>query len=222
LIADPPADRATLERAATGAAWTLPRTVSVVAIAADHRGLRNRRLPADVLVGAADGIGCLVLPDPAGSGRRRQLETALDGMPAALGPAVAVDQGARSWSRARGLWRLLAGGRLGDGGLHAAEDHLLDLLLAEDPTLVDDLAALRLAPLRGLAPRSRERLEATLLAYLRHRGNGPRAAADLHVHPQTVRYRLGRLRELLGDALDDPDARFELEVVLRARGTARP
>ena len=42
-------------------------------------------------------------------------------------------------------------------------------------------------------------------------------AADLHVHPQTVRYRLARLRELLGDALDDPEARFELEVVLRAR-----
>jgi DNA-binding PucR family transcriptional regulator len=47
-------------------------------------------------------------------------------------------------------------------------------------------------------------------------------AADLHVHPQTVRYRLTRLRELLGEALDDPDARFELEVVLRARHAARP
>jgi DNA-binding PucR family transcriptional regulator len=42
-------------------------------------------------------------------------------------------------------------------------------------------------------------------------------AADLHVHPQTVRYRLARLRELLGCALDDPETRFELEVVLRAR-----
>jgi DNA-binding PucR family transcriptional regulator len=47
-------------------------------------------------------------------------------------------------------------------------------------------------------------------------------AADLHVHPQTVRYRLARLRELLGAALDDPEARFELEVVLRARSAARP
>ena len=37
------------------------------------------------------------------------------------------------------------------------------------------------------------------------------------MHPQTVRYRLGRLRELFGDALEDPDARFELELVLRAR-----
>jgi DNA-binding PucR family transcriptional regulator len=42
-------------------------------------------------------------------------------------------------------------------------------------------------------------------------------AEELHVHPQTARYRIGRLRELLGDDLDDPDARFELEIALRAR-----
>jgi DNA-binding PucR family transcriptional regulator len=42
-------------------------------------------------------------------------------------------------------------------------------------------------------------------------------AAELHLHPQTVRYRVARMRELLGDALDDPDARFELELALRAR-----
>jgi DNA-binding PucR family transcriptional regulator len=41
-------------------------------------------------------------------------------------------------------------------------------------------------------------------------------ARAMHVHPQTARYRLARLRELLGDALDDPDARFELEIALRA------
>jgi DNA-binding PucR family transcriptional regulator len=42
-------------------------------------------------------------------------------------------------------------------------------------------------------------------------------ARALDVHPQTARYRLARLRELLGEALDDPDARFELELALRAR-----
>jgi hypothetical protein len=35
-------------------------------------------------------------------------------------------------------------------------------------------------------------------------------AAALHVHPQTVRYRLGQLRDLFGAALDDPDSRFAL------------
>jgi DNA-binding PucR family transcriptional regulator len=42
-------------------------------------------------------------------------------------------------------------------------------------------------------------------------------AGMLGVHAQTARYRLRRLRELLGDSLDDPDARFELELALRAR-----
>jgi DNA-binding PucR family transcriptional regulator len=39
----------------------------------------------------------------------------------------------------------------------------------------------------------------------------------LHVHPQTVRYRLAKLRELLDDRLETPDGRFELELALRAR-----
>jgi hypothetical protein len=220
LIADPPADRAHLERAAMHAGWALPRAVAVVAlgIADDDAGggLRDRpRLPADVLTGTADGAACLVVPDPDGPGRRPQLERALHGLTAALGPTVGLEHAARSWSRARDLWRLRQDQQ--QPALHAAEDHLLELLLAEDPSLVDDLARLRLAPLAALSPAARTKLEATLLAYLRRRGNGPRMAADLHVHPQTVRYRLARLRELLGPALDDPEARFELEVVLRAR-----
>jgi DNA-binding PucR family transcriptional regulator len=57
----------------------------------------------------------------------------------------------------------------------------------------------------------------TALAFVRHGGNSVAMAAELHLHPQTVRYRVARMRELLGDALDDPDARFELELALRAR-----
>jgi hypothetical protein len=214
LVADPPPERAVLDRAAQDAGWPLPRRLAVVALGPvdDLGALRGRRLPADALSGTADGAACLVFPDPDGPGRRRALALVLHGLTAALGPAVAPEHGARSWSRARALHRLLTA-----PGLHVADEHLLELLLAEDPSLVDDLAHLRLAPLAALAPRSRERLEQTLLAYLRQRGNGPRMAADLHVHPQTVRYRVARLRELLGPALDDPEIRFELEVVLRAR-----
>jgi PucR C-terminal helix-turn-helix domain len=40
-------------------------------------------------------------------------------------------------------------------------------------------------------------------------------AAHLHVHPQTVRYRIARLRELLGGAMDTPAGRFELDLALR-------
>ncbi|HEX5980736.1 MAG TPA: helix-turn-helix domain-containing protein [Thermoleophilaceae bacterium] len=48
----------------------------------------------------------------------------------------------------------------------------------------------------------------------------PEVARALHVHPQTVRYRLARLRELFGERLDAPDGRFELELALRARQLA--
>ena len=143
-----------------------------------------------------------------------QLAAALHGLAAALGPPSRVEHAARSLGARP---RAAAPVATAPPGLHAADDHLLELLLAEDPSLVDDLARLRLAPLAPLTPASRERLEQTLLAYLRHRGNGPRIAADLHVHPQTVRYRLARLRELLGAGARRPRG------PLRARGRpARP
>jgi len=54
------------------------------------------------------------------------------------------------------------------------------------------------------------------------------AVADqLHVHRQTVRYRLARLHELFGAALDDPNQRARLTLALAweppvARAAARP
>ena len=43
------------------------------------------------------------------------------------------------------------------------------------------------------------------------------AARYLHVHPQTVRYRLRQITELFGDSLSDPESRFTLQVALRVR-----
>jgi DNA-binding PucR family transcriptional regulator len=62
---------------------------------------------------------------------------------------------------------------------------------------------------------ARERLLDTLQAWLDAHGEARPAALALHVHVQTVRYRLGQLRDLLGDSLDDPDARLELALALR-------
>ena len=103
----------------------------------------------------------------------------------------------------------------------AVEEHLGALLLHRDPALAEDLARRRLAPLAELGSAARERLLVTLGAWLRRQGSVPAVAEDLHVHRQTVRYRLARLRELLGPSLDDPDARFELELALRATAGGR-
>ena len=77
-------------------------------------------------------------------------------------------------------------------------------------------------PLDAAAPAARARLTETLLAWLELQGSAPAVARQLHVHPQTVRYRLAQLREALGDALEDPQARFELLLVLRAERLHAP
>jgi DNA-binding PucR family transcriptional regulator len=64
------------------------------------------------------------------------------------------------------------------------------------------------------------RLTETLAAWLDHQGRTERIAAALDVHPQTVRYRLARLRDLFGKDLDDPGARRELTIAVAARSAA--
>ena len=72
----------------------------------------------------------------------------------------------------------------------------------------------RFFPLAAVAPGMRVALEETLRSWLVHMGDTAKVAAELQVHPQTVRYRLGRLRELFGAELDDPDTRLELLLAL--------
>jgi PucR C-terminal helix-turn-helix domain/GGDEF-like domain len=61
----------------------------------------------------------------------------------------------------------------------------------------------------------------TLLTYLDARGEVTRAAAELHVHENTMRYRLRRLQERFGIDLDDPDTRLVAWLQLRT-GARRP
>jgi DNA-binding PucR family transcriptional regulator len=57
-------------------------------------------------------------------------------------------------------------------------------------------------------------LSSTLLSWLRQMGDRKAVAAELHVHPQTVSYRIGRLRELFGPALDQAEVRANLLLAL--------
>jgi DNA-binding PucR family transcriptional regulator len=71
-----------------------------------------------------------------------------------------------------------------------------------------------LAPLDAVRPATAERLAQTLRSWLLHQGRRDDVAADLFVHAQTVRYRMGQIRELFGDRLDDPRAVLELVIAL--------
>jgi hypothetical protein len=223
LLRDPPVEEADLRAAAAGAGWPLPRTAAALAVAEEDLDRLAARLPPDGLVGTVDGTGCAVLPDPEGPGRAAQIGRALEGPRAvrgraALGPAGTLRELPASWALARATLRALEAGAVdADSAPVRADDALGQLLLFENRALVERIAARRLAPLRKLTPKARQRMEETALAYVRERGNAAAMGRALDVHPQTARYRLARLRELLGGELDDPDARFELELGLRGR-----
>jgi DNA-binding PucR family transcriptional regulator len=122
---------------------------------------------------------------------------------------------------AKAALRAAEGGALAGPGPILAEDHLAELLIFESAGLGDRLAERRLAPLADLTAAARTRMEETALAFVQHGGNAAAMARALHLHPQTIRYRITRLRELFGDDLGDPDARFELELALRSARSRR-
>ncbi len=170
------------------------------------------------VLGPREGEFVGVLFDPDGPGRRRRLRQAAEhaGARLALGPAVRLEAARDSLARARALLALVLGGLVDDGALAGAEEHELELLLAGEPQLAAEFARRRLAPLQEVAgATTRENLALTLRAWLRAPGQRKTIAHGLGVHPQTVRYRMARLRELFGEQLDDPDGRFELELALR-------
>jgi DNA-binding PucR family transcriptional regulator len=94
------------------------------------------------------------------------------------------------------------------------EANLVRLVLDADRGARDDLRAQVLAPLADLRPATAEKLVDTLRAWLLHQGRRDDVAAALFVHPQTVRYRLGQLRERYGDRLEDPAWALALTVAL--------
>src|SRR3954452_18648897 len=215
LLRDPPADEPDLRSAAQAAGWRLPRSAAPLAVAEEDIARVGRRLSADALVASVAGMGCALVADATG---RAELERATEGVTAALGPSVPRAELGEAWSIASAALRAAAAGAIEGEGLLDAERHLPELLLFESGGMAERLAQVRLAPLDDLTPAARARMEETTLAFVQHGGNAAAMARALHLHPQTIRYRLGRLRELFGDELTDPDARFELELALRTRG----
>jgi hypothetical protein len=222
LLLSDRSDTAAVSAAAERAGWDLPRTAAVVLVDPDNEV--GRRLLARL------GEACLrlrrpqrlvaVVPDPDGPGRRGWLRAALRGAHAVIGPCVPLDRLPGSVRLAELAVRLRRTGILCDDPLFV-DERLDAILVHHDEYLLAELRARYLAPLAALPRPSRDRLAETLASWLTHLGNRRAVAAELHVHPQTVRYRLGRLRELFGPALDDPATRGALLLAV-AWGPAAP
>ena len=103
-----------------------------------------------------------------------------------------------------------------EGRVVACARHRIMLLIEADPPLMESLAADLLAPLVGLGVHQRLVLAETLLLRLETDETASTLAGRLGTHPQTVRNRVRRLREMFGDRLVEPEARMTLIMVLNA------
>jgi hypothetical protein len=218
LLREPPTDPETVATVADEAEWPLPRWLAAMAISGPRREAAMWRLPPDAIAETIGEIGCAIVPDPDGPGRLAGLRRGIveAGASAGLGTTVGWPEAAVSFARARAALELADG----TPGLIVAREHAGELLLRSEPRLAAELVEDRLAPLARLPAGARARLTETLRAWLAEQGRLGPVASRLGIHPQTARYRMARLRELFGEALEDPDGRFWLELALRARPPA--
>ncbi|MGI5166561.1 PucR family transcriptional regulator [Spirillospora sp. CA-253888] len=199
-----------LDRLAADCGWPPPRTVAAVALRATPSSARPA-LGSDALLGLHLDEPCAIVPDPRGPGRSRALRAGLRGWTAAIGPAVPPAEAGRSLALARRALPLAA-----PGTAIAATDHLPLLLLEQDPDLVSALIDHRLRPLLRLPAGPRRRLAETLLACIESGFNATEVAGRLHLHAQTVRYRVRQLEAIFGQDVHDPVRRLDYHLAVRA------
>ena len=211
LIAGVAPEDQELVRAAELARWPLPRTAAGLAILGEGAEQARGRLSGEPLLVRRGEAALLVVPDPVRLEREAGRIAERLGVRVGVGPPLELAELPASMRLARRAVALASSA----APVVLAEERLADIALGAAPEILAALRTRLLAPLEAETPASRARLEATLFQWLRHRGSQSAIAAELQIHPQTVRYRMGRLRELLGDALDDPEERFGLELALR-------
>ncbi|HSJ21944.1 MAG TPA: helix-turn-helix domain-containing protein [Nocardioidaceae bacterium] len=206
------ADRANWEPPDTLAAVVLPSAhVAAVLRVLDPRTLRAEEGIPDLDEDHDSDVAVLLVPDAVDRSRPATLAK-LRTHHACIGPA-------KPWADARVSYlRALRARRL---QLEQAseepvdtEKHLARLVLAADASALTDLRAQALAPLADLRPSTVDRLVETLRAWLLHQGRRDEVARSLHVHPQTVRYRMTQLRDVYGERLEEPDTVLALTVAL--------
>ncbi|MGH3914867.1 MAG: PucR family transcriptional regulator [Pseudonocardiaceae bacterium] len=215
LLLSDRSDTAAIRAAAARAEWPLPREAAVVMIDPDNEVARVllARLDASCLRLNRGRALLAIVPDPAGPGRRTRLATTLRGAGAVVGATARLDRLPATVHLAELATRLRQAQVLSDDPLFV-DEHLDTMVVHHDEQLLRALRRQHLAPLAPLSGTTRNRLSETLTSWLMNMGNRRAVADELHVHPQTVRYRISRLRELFGSALDEPATRATLLLAL--------
>ena len=213
-------DSTAIALASSRAGWSLPPRASLILLdPEDEVSLLVLGRVGGIVLATRWGDWMVVIwPDRPELASRQAKITMLRGMRAVVGRSIPLERLPSAIrvvaSAARLRQQELLEEEPGPDGLLFVEDHLDAVIVHRDPRPLKALRDQVLAPLLTVSPATQERLIETLASWLRQMGDRRAMAAELHIHPQTVRYRLGQLRELFGDALDDPRTRTRFTIAL--------
>jgi len=87
--------------------------------------------------------------------------------------------------------------------------------LAESPASLERFCQDALGPLLSYDHENGTELLQTLRVFLEHNQNMTKAAKALFIHYNTLRYRLERIEDILGDVLSNPQQRLTIEIALQ-------
>ncbi|MDI3387682.1 PucR family transcriptional regulator ligand-binding domain-containing protein [Streptomyces sp. B-S-A8] len=240
LVSHPPRDRAESARRAAALGWDLARARAAVVVevaggagAGDVRGQEERLLCAARTAlgsptpawGTPGGLTLLVEPGRSlgvtCEALQRAVLAACPGRTVALAAGTVRDDFAELHLSHSEALSTLALGRELDGAtgsfvrLHAEGGvyRLLDQLPTDElRALVDDA----LGPLLAYDAEHDGSLVHSLAAYLRRDRNGVETADELHIHYNTLRYRLKQIERLTGAPDKDPMRRLQTELAVHA------
>lgn len=210
----------------TAATLRLPHQGTFVAVAAEtaaagdealpgvERTLRVADVPSAWRLDAQLQIGVVALRPRFPIGMLcDQLGSLATGRVGVSEPYAGLDQTPPAVRQAR---LACAAGTPGSTDLVRYEQRPVAVLLARLPDASGNLAHTILGPVLALPAYDRDVLLDTLRAWFAAKGSAPAAAARLHVHRNTVHYRLRRVEALTGRALSDPTASAELYLALES------
>jgi hypothetical protein len=223
ILEQPAVPRQGIASVAEQANWPLPQTVTpvVLRLAPDsgHAGglipLLDDDLLADMLADLDAAQPLLLVPGPVTAARQAELAGTLSSHQAVIGLTVPLALAADSVRWAHQALSLAESGIIEHAPMIRCEDHMVALWLLSDVKLADQVVQHQLGTLAHLTPHQRAWVTDTLGPWLEKRGGATEIAELLHVHPQTVRYRIRQFEQAFGDRLSDPEARFALELALR-------
>ncbi|TSE00482.1 PucR family transcriptional regulator [Skermania sp. ID1734] len=213
LLLSDRADDVQIRAAAESAGWRLPKAAAVVIVEVDDPDACRALDLLDMSCLPIRRPECygMIVPDAGAPGQRERLRRRLAGVGAVVGNTVPLRLLPASMGLAALAMHLHQRGIIPENPVFTG-DHLDTIIANRDERLLGLLREQVLAPLEHLTEGARERLIETLAAWLRHMGDRQAIANDLHIHPQTVRYRINQLRELFGADLDS--ARFRARLFL--------